>query len=350
MEKECEICGVFFETKYAIQKYCPDCGKHAEYKRKKMNRNIQISVSRCGTGKKVEPIMNTCNYCGCEFESWIHKKDFCSESCKEKWIRENTSCDYCGKAYLETENPDAITAGRWFCSYTCKEAYKRKEAEEKGFLRTCKFCGKEFIKRDGIFCNRECYQNAVRDGWKPSIPANQSRPKYCKNCGKEDPFEDGLCSEKCRVEFARKETLRLQDEQRQIKKMKPLSKAKKTSVKKTASAKETSNGLCASCRTPYTQCERMSSGFSRLPDGAVKEGNIIVRCPKYTEKKTRTSSKKIKETADRLSQEYIEKNGLCSVCRTPYAQCERMSSNFTYSPKGTSFKGSLVVKCPKFVR
>ena len=47
-------------------------------------------------------------------------------------------------------------------------------------------------------------------------------------------------------------------------------------------------------------------------------------------------------------QKYIEENGLCSICRTSYKDCERMSSNYTASPKGSVFRGNLVIKCPKF--
>lgn len=41
-------------------------------------------------------------------------------------------------------------------------------------------------------------------------------------------------------------------------------------------------------------------------------------------------------------------NGLCSICRTSYKNCERLLSNFTASPKGAVFKGSIVIECPKF--
>ena len=49
-------------------------------------------------------------------------------------------------------------------------------------------------------------------------------------------------------------------------------------------------------------------------------------------------------------QKYINKNGLCSICKTSYVDCERMQSNFRCYPKGSSCKGNLVIKCPKFTR
>ena len=47
-------------------------------------------------------------------------------------------------------------------------------------------------------------------------------------------------------------------------------------------------------------------------------------------------------------EKYVAENGLCSICRTSYKDCERMQSNYTASPKGSVFSGSLVIKCPMY--
>ena len=60
------------------------------------------------------------------------------------------------------------------------------------------------------------------------------------------------------------------------------------------------------------------------------------------------SSEKLKEKRQQKQKKYIEENGLCSICKTSYKDCERQQSNFTASPEGSVFQGSLVVKCPKF--
>lgn len=60
------------------------------------------------------------------------------------------------------------------------------------------------------------------------------------------------------------------------------------------------------------------------------------------------SSEKLKEKKLKKQQKYIEENGLCSICKTSYKDCERLQSNFAASPEGSVFQGSLVVKCPKF--
>ena len=54
------------------------------------------------------------------------------------------------------------------------------------------------------------------------------------------------------------------------------------------------------------------------------------------------------EESAKKEEKYIQKNGLCSICRTSYKNCERLLSNFTASPKGAVFKGSIVIECPKF--
>lgn len=65
-------------------------------------------------------------------------------------------------------------------------------------------------------------------------------------------------------------------------------------------------------------------------------------------KKEKLQQEKMLEKRSSKEQKYIEENGLCSICRTSYKDCERMSSNYTASPKGSVFRGNLVIKCPKF--
>ena len=52
--------------------------------------------------------------------------------------------------------------------------------------------------------------------------------------------------------------------------------------------------------------------------------------------------------ASRERERYISQNGLCGICKTAYSDCERMQSNFTYSPKGVHFENGKITKCPKF--
>ena len=65
-------------------------------------------------------------------------------------------------------------------------------------------------------------------------------------------------------------------------------------------------------------------------------------------KEEKLQQEKLVEKRTSKEQKYIEENGLCSICKTSYKDCERMSSNYTASPKGSVFRGNLVIKCPKF--
>lgn len=58
MEKECEICGIWFTPSRNNQKYCPECRNHSEQKRRTLKRNIRKSIQRCGTGRKLEQYEN----------------------------------------------------------------------------------------------------------------------------------------------------------------------------------------------------------------------------------------------------------------------------------------------------
>ena len=51
-ERECKICGVWFQPKRKNNIYCEECSKRSGAKKKKMKRQIMISISRCGTGNK----------------------------------------------------------------------------------------------------------------------------------------------------------------------------------------------------------------------------------------------------------------------------------------------------------
>lgn len=72
--------------------------------------------------------------------------------------------------------------------------------------------------------------------------------------------------------------------------------------------------------------------------------------PDIIARKEKLKKEKQKKQAEEKLQKYIQKNGLCSICKTSYVDCERMQSNFRCYPKGSSCKGNLVIKCPKFTK
>lgn len=46
----------------------------------------------------------------------------------------------------------------------------------------------------------------------------------------------------------------------------------------------------------------------------------------------------------------LKKRGLCWCCKTSYTDCERISSNFQYSPEGAVFQNNKIIRCPKFTQ
>ena len=90
MEKQCEICGIFFETNYNYKKYCDSCGKNPAKAKRDMIRGYKESKKRM-----YDPIPQkyTCEQCGKIFQT-IPKllfrtsgnfgdHIFCSQKCKD---------------------------------------------------------------------------------------------------------------------------------------------------------------------------------------------------------------------------------------------------------------------------
>lgn len=276
-EIECGICGAFFIQTNKLQKYCPDCRKSSGSKMRKMERNYSRSVRTYGTGRPVRECRNTCKQCGKEFISYKYEKDFCSRDCRVRYTLENTACVNCGKTMAGlgfTKIPYPIRE-KWLCSDECAEEWQWKIARQNGTVHTCPVCGKEYIK-DTKYCCRECYLKDVRS------KSKQEEPKkimyYCGYCRK--AFEVGtgdgtFCSPKCR-EAARLRTIK--NEERQEKRRQEKKEAKEAKYIR-------ENGLCSVCRTSYRDCERMQTNFRMSPKGTVFDGALVVKCPKFTDKK-----------------------------------------------------------------
>ena len=279
-EKECEICGIWYTPSRKNQKYCPDCRNHSDQKKRNMNENIRISIAKYGTGRPPEKIENVCKYCGKEYITYGRSKPFCSDKCRVNYHIENTYCCNCGKPMLETDDQRDMNGHNWCCSEKCKAEWEWKTARRNGFIGTCLECGKEFINRKNkTFCSVPCYRNFVKSGKKIVKPITYVERK-CNVCGKifsceADKSFMSYCSEQCHEKYLK------------------------------------------------------------------MESEIRIRNKKELEQKQQ-------ELAEAKERKYIEENGLCSMCRTSYKDCERMQSNFRYSPKGTVFKGAVVIKCPKY--
>lgn len=306
IEKECQICGKFFTTSNKRRLYCDDCKDNQTNLRRDMERNIKRSKRIYK--KEPEPQEYVCDVCGKTFltipkllfhvsrdsshDGKVHI--FCSRNHKDEYIREHSKCLYCGKPLKGNLffNPRTQHANTRFCNQDCKDKFDYERQKILGNVKKCEFCGKEFIRSTGYFCCTDCYVNAAKQGWKsPAIKKRKAEKKekenrsckrikrimICNCCQKRTILEgtekeirsihpeDWIC-ENCRKKGRKKEQ------------MKTVKKETKTIQNSTKDATQ----ICATCRTSYTNCERMRSNFRIIPKGAkFNEKGILIECPKY---------------------------------------------------------------------
>ena len=312
-EKECEACGAWFTPSRSNVKYCPDCRIHSDQIVRQMERNTQHNIELYGYGQKPKKIQNICKECGKIFISYLQPKDFCSKRCGDTYLVKHTSCAYCKKPMTMDDDVHDVKYGTWLCSDTCKEKWAWVIARKNGTVHTCPNCGKEFIKK-GTYCSQGCYQEFMRKKKAEAERRKAAGLKLCPVCGKEFSGNEICCSPEC-----------LQ---------------KKKEAEPHAMRKCSTCGKVFSC--PVSNMFSTEYSFCSL-ECEKKFPDIIAR-------KEKLKKEKQKKQAEEKLQKYIQKNGLCSICKTSYVDCERMQSNFRCYPKGSSCKGNLVIKCPKFTK
>lgn len=148
-EHVCEHCGIKFETRKRIQKFCSrSClSKNTIKKTENSLKNA--------TGRK-------CIVCNGEIVGYGNKK-YCSKQCRSVEIKERykqeLTCAHCGKVF---ENHKISK----YCSPDCVKAAKRlAHAVEK----TCLSCGEKFFVKNSRdkkynvgYCSRSCYSKSAR--------------------------------------------------------------------------------------------------------------------------------------------------------------------------------------------
>lgn len=310
MEKECAICGVLFETDNPIRKYCDKCKDHPEAERRKM----EIALA-CNKKRMYEPTTQdvTCELCGrhnvipthlmCHVtypstsSSDGHDHVFCCREHRDEWMdkdkRLHAVCAQCGSPM--PNSPRYVKgAANQFCSDECHYAFKLAAARKAGNVHTCVYCKKEYIRpsknRPTYFCSMECKRKAVAEGWAANRREQVRKSKEvivkhkCSECGKvfEKVYKDKdyayqavhtpgihFCSDECTKAY------------RNRNKAKMKAKIKADEEKKEVQFREAVD-LCATCTTPYKQCERMSSNFRIIPEGAhYNDKGKLAICPKY---------------------------------------------------------------------
>lgn len=305
-EKECEICGVWFAQTRSNQKYCEECREHSDHKKKKMNSYIKISISKHGYGHKPQEIENTCKKCGKVFITYNVIKKYCSAECREQYHIEQTTCENCGKSMIDTDDKRDVNGKMWFCSDKCREDYKWKIARKNGEVHICPNCEKEFIKKS-TYCSAECYREFLKKEKERNEQLKKVGQKICASCKKKFSGNTGLCP---------------------------------TCIKQKVQSEPRANRKCVMCGKVFL-CPASKMFVPLCSDSCNKEYNEVLH-------KLKKEEKSIKRKKDQINRDFIQKNGLCGICKTSYKACERMQSNYTASPEGSVFKGSKVIKCPKF--
>lgn len=278
-------------------------------------------------------IMNTnkktkdCEICGDSFEYTPNRK-YCLECAKnpkqarsfyEKARRRINNhagvndapkvklCKHCSKSFATYYNAS-------FCSVECETQYKIENAE-------CTFChvnlksvGVELQVKNGRinggvrFCSDECKEKY----YATMVDYNRKKRgtiacEYCKKEFYPTNSKSYFCSREC-YEKARED----------------------------ARKKE-----CKMCHTIFKA--DVNSTISYCETCARK-----IRLARQQKDAERIAAEKLKaeEKERKKLEEGIKKNGLCFYCNTPYAQCERMQTNFVYYPKGCKVEKGKVLECP----
>lgn len=347
-ERECEICGIYFEVTHHRQKYCPDCRTHSEKKKAQMEKNIQRSIKMHGPIYERRPIHCTCDNCGASFDAFVKKKHFCSRDCKIDYELDNTKCGICGKTKREVGTEGFIVRAGFLPEWYCSEEHALIRQRQLGRTKNCPHCGKEFVA-DTKFCSSECRFAHM------SITAAKKRAEKanpigtCKECGKEYVKAEsgtphfntkGFCCLSCRRVFYKKEDRGF---------MRKCEVCGKTFFK---SADELMNFsdryICSEeCYDKVRDYERRK--WDQYKEETAKAKAVIAEAK--AKKKEKAKEKPVRKTntgIEILDPAWVEKNGLCGICRTPYKKCQLMQTNFRVKPEGAVYHDSKIVSCPCF--
>lgn len=281
LEKECEICGIIFQPTRSTQKYCEDCRKHPEQKRKEYDRALKRSIREYGTGYEEPVFFDTeCKNCGKTFQNnKFQNLKFCSDDCEHKWILEHTCCSNCGRPATEEDVLPKEFTLTWYCSKDCRQEARLKMKRAQGKTHPCPVCGKE-VADPRVYCSVECYEK--------TRPKAKKYPYTCAYCGKQGYSNSPkiFCSQECYV-AARQSGWQSPQKEENKKTQENRKKYYASLAQKKAKEKQKKyimkNGLCGICKTPYPDCIRMTSQFREMPEGAKSpDGKIIISCPNYT--------------------------------------------------------------------
>lgn len=200
------------------------------------------------------------------------------------------------------------------------------------YTKTCQYCGNTFRtpRMSAKFCRPRC-------------KIEQKKTElFCDCCGAKlsdvmDEIPDNIvynryhyCNETC--EATHKQQLAI--EKYGIKTCKQCGKTYSNPNKEFC---------CRACMNDYYAAQK-AAGIKQSRPREPKQPPTYT--PEFFYQKHKTE--KPAEPKNQL-QDYIKENGLCSVCRCPYPDCERMTSNFRIIPKGARYIDNKIQVCPKYI-
>lgn len=241
----------------------------------------RLNISKKMMGEDIAPINNICTNCGSHFMTYRYSKSFCSKKCDEEHRIKTARCAHCGKRLAEIGVEIDLTKRIHFCNEECESEYRLQRAIENGLKKNCLQCGEEFIanRKGQKYCSKECSRQHMKEHPVKNKTVFVDKYVTCIVCKKQvmvrlpkedalDPTYRYICSDRCRNIKAEYYIKREAEQKKQNKE-----DAKKEYLK--------NNGICPTCKTPYGKCVKMTSKFKNIPEGAVVENGVIVKCPSF---------------------------------------------------------------------
>lgn len=372
-EKECGICGKLFTVTNPQQKYCPECRDQSGHKRDHMERiyaSNRRKYDRWEREDHPKALDNICENCRKHFVTYRMHETYCSDRCKREFHISHTKCAWCGKPESETDDTRDLFGREWFCCPEHKRLWKIEAARKNGTLKTCPVCGKGFIdntkEQKRKYCSRSCSSVGRAEEWdkeqEEQKRIRETGVSTCLECGKTYPYDESkfyhfyhYCSVGC---------LRKHSERTLTGVMKQCSVCGKLFFW-SAEEPEPAFGYNA-CSEECAQVllkreaeqkrrekERREAEAARIQKekeerAMEREKRKEERLAAAKEGKKAPRPKRAKRNADDLDQQWVEKNGLCGICRTPYADCTLMQTNFRVKPNGAVYHDSKIIRCPLF--
>ena len=189
MEKQCVLCGGYYEALRSTQKYCPQCKGVARGRQK-------ILAQRAARARRFDKdtqklYSRECRNCGKLFESPDKSAVFCSTDCLHNYKIDHTSCAICGKPMRGSGSECYIRGQQWYCSPECKSAARDIKRVHSIPTSTCVVCGKKY-KGWGKFCSDVCQaEDKRRSMYIPDVI--QRRCAGCHKVFRAEHYVQVLC-------------------------------------------------------------------------------------------------------------------------------------------------------------